>query len=67
MAIIGVKTVNNYDKVKRFDPNGCFDTADLAGTMMRLGTDVKWPFVNKEVRAWLTGVGDFPYNAMKAA
>jgi hypothetical protein len=37
-----------------------FDTHDLAGTMLRLGTDVKWRWVDEDVRAWLTGDGVFP-------
>lgn len=37
-----------------------FDTNDLAGTMLRLGTDVKWRFVNEDMRAWLCGRGAEP-------
>lgn len=42
-----------------------FDTADLANTMLRLGTDVKWRWVNEDMRAWLTGTGAFPHFAMR--
>jgi hypothetical protein len=42
-----------------------FDTSDLAGTMLRLGTDVKWRWVPTPVREWLTGAGEFPYPAFE--
>lgn len=41
------------------------DTRDLAGTMSRLGTDVKWRWVDDDVRAWLTGAGKSPYLPMR--
>lgn len=36
------------------------DTADLAGAMLQLGTDVKWRWVPEPVRAWLSGTGSLP-------
>ena len=36
-----------------------FDTKDLAGTMLRLGTDVKWQWVNPVIQDWLTGKTQF--------
>ena len=42
-----------------------FYTNDLAATMMRVGTDVKWRWVGESVRAWLTGSGVFPYFTLR--
>ena len=42
-----------------------FDTADLAATMLRLGTDVKWRFVNEDMRAWLAAGGAFPQHVLR--
>lgn len=43
-----------------------FDTNDLATTMLRLGTDVKWPWVRKEIKAWLTGSGELDLSLLEA-
>lgn len=32
-----------------------FSTKDLAGTMMAIGTDVKWEYVSPVIQNWLTG------------
>lgn len=36
-----------------------FDTKDLAGTFLRLGTDVKWRYVNPTIQDWLTAKTEF--------
>lgn len=65
---VGYKSENAPAKVRLRKQGGewspWFDTADLAGTMLRLGTDVKWRWVNEDMRAWLTGTGAFPHFAM---
>jgi hypothetical protein len=43
-----------------------FYTKDLAATMLRIGTDVKWKYVPAPVQDWLTGSGDFPFEALKS-
>lgn len=66
---IGERAENTPAKVRLRKQGGewsaWFDTADLAGTLSRLGTDVKWKWVDESVRAWLTGAGVFPYLAMR--
>jgi hypothetical protein len=34
------------------------ETKDLAGSMLRLGVDVRWPWVRPEVKEWLAGERD---------
>jgi len=64
---VGEKAEATPAKIRIRKPGGewsaWFDTSDLAATMIRLGTDVKWGWVPVPVREWLTGAGPFPYHA----